>query len=67
MKLEKKIDPPVGTYVQKTTEKKSKKKRFGNVILIKTSSLVVSINGDGVLVTKTAKHKNVKIGDKIEI
>lgn len=63
---------PIGTYAPKQEkkekpEKKSGKKQFGTVIRIKSNVLIVNSGGNGVSIKKTAKHKDVQVGDKIEV
>ena len=73
MKEDKKYNKPspTGTYVPKQEKKPEKKKiakkQSGEVIFIKASSLIVNVKGNGVSVVKTAKHKDVKVGDVIEV
>ena len=71
----KKKEPQVGTYTPKKEEKKPEKKppvqktvkkQLGTVICVKAGALVLNVKGNGVSIPKTAKHKDVQAGDKIE-
>jgi len=70
----KKKEPSVGTYAPKKEENPEKKpfvqkteKQSGTVICVKAGTLIINVKGNGVSILKTAKHKDVQAGDKIEV